>query len=221
MARGREKGWGEEGVGEKSGRGRGAKSPTARPGCGKRGESDTIHCFPWSGRPFHGRAGVEDPRCGVAAVEEERDVTYRRDRHSNSLPSIGDLSVPFTLRSPFLASCGLDDSFSSPEELDYTSTPLVSIQHELIPILSLPPRLNAYALDFYKHGQQQAIALDNGLTSSTFERLTGWKMLLVSLVAAVERRGERVEMKKLLLVDLKAISEVFSENMREAFGDYR
>ncbi|KAI8818894.1 uncharacterized protein EV422DRAFT_535830 [Fimicolochytrium jonesii] len=79
-------------------------------------------------------------------------------------------SLAYRARSPFVALSGLGDSFTTIEEMCTTLRAGISLQHAVIPMVTelvdtspTAPILDAYAVDFYRHGQFKALIDGNGI----------------------------------------------------------
>lgn len=75
-------------------------------------------------------------------------------------------------RSLFVASSGHGDLYSSPEELVNSTRRGVAVQQQSIPALNSPilgseeHQLDAYVVDFFKHGSLDVLVRDNGISVS-------------------------------------------------------
>ncbi|KAI8808534.1 hypothetical protein BJ742DRAFT_677787 [Cladochytrium replicatum] len=99
---------------------------------------------------------------------------------------------PFVLRSPFVALSGYaDDQYRSINELIQTSRSDVRIDPEAIP--SMSPFLessctvNAYIVDFFRHGQLQPLTEENGIrTGDVWERLNDFFLILKTIRCSLQ-----------------------------------
>lgn len=106
-----------------------------------------------------------------------RQYQYSGDPTTASTPIrtyFKDTAISVVARSTFVANSGHTDFFRSVEELTRTSRSGLHLNENALPsmgrIIATPNRasegalaLNAYLLDFYTHGQVQALAVANGI----------------------------------------------------------
>ncbi|KAI0638272.1 P-loop containing nucleoside triphosphate hydrolase protein [Trametes polyzona] len=101
----------------------------------------------------------------VCNTEKQAQSPFREHLQSTAVSALA--------RSPFVATSGLDDTFSSVAELANTSRQGLHLNEYAIPSMrqftSVPGQdndefaLNAYLLDFYTHGQTAALRAANGI----------------------------------------------------------
>lgn len=78
--------------------------------------------------------------------------------------------IPIESRSLFVASSGHGDLYQNPKELVDTSRQGVAIQQQAIPSLTSPilgsdeHQLDAFVVDFFKHGSLDVLVRDNGIS---------------------------------------------------------
>ena len=143
--------------------------------------------------------------------------------------SMRRLLLPNVLvRSAFVALSGHDDEFSSIQELSNSSRRGVFLDPKMVPMFDLYDesiRLNAYCLDFFKHGQKKALVTYNRRNEdSVWEDLQSFSLVLKALTAAMTRRHEvaKGHGRSTLFDDpdvldtFKSITAKFSEKMRKA-----
>ncbi len=116
----------------------------------------------------------------MAALEADRSLPMSKKVYSGagSSPSpfrtyLKSTSIAAVARSPFVCNSGHNDEFANVEELSATSRSGIQLRGHGIPSLQhiianpgsreKPFPLNAYLLDFYTHGQTQALAAANGI----------------------------------------------------------
>ena len=162
-------------------------------------------------------------QCCVPASQPDRanwadlDESMRRLRLPNVL-----------VRSAFVALSGHHDEFSSIQELSNSSRRGVFLDPKMVPIFDLYDesiRLNAYCLDFFKHGQKKALVTYNRRNEdSVWEDLQSFSLVLKALTAAMKRRHEVAKKhgRSTLFDDpdvldtFQSITAQFSEKMRKA-----
>ncbi|KAH9846953.1 P-loop containing nucleoside triphosphate hydrolase protein [Lenzites betulinus] len=93
--------------------------------------------------------------------------------HSPFLEHLRRTAIPFSVRSPFVATSGYGDTFGSITELASTSRSGLHLNEHAIPSMrkftAIPGEdndefaLNAYLYDFYTHGQTAALTTANGI----------------------------------------------------------
>lgn len=99
-------------------------------------------------------------------------------------------SPPTTIRSRFVALSGHDDHFSSIPDLCQTVRSGVFLEESVIPTVSLSQEasapLNAYLLDFYKHGDIKTLQDANGIRKSdVWFVLNDFSLVLATIVASM------------------------------------
>eukprot|EP00301_Raphidiophrys_heterophryoidea_P023814 c7546_g1_i1.p1 GENE.c7546_g1_i1~~c7546_g1_i1.p1 ORF type:complete len:400 (+),score=78.85 c7546_g1_i1:52-1251(+) len=96
------------------------------------------------------------------------------------------------IRSTFVALSGHTDTFSSVQEMSRSLRPKLFLDPQLIPTFDVDvsdiPR-NAYAYDFFLHGQVNTLVTINKISRSTvFDKLKGFTLILRTIAAALEKR---------------------------------
>ncbi|KAI8927126.1 hypothetical protein BC831DRAFT_511078 [Entophlyctis helioformis] len=114
---------------------------------------------------------------------------------TESAEAVGDVLAPSLLktkaRSSFVALAGFDDAFKTVHELANSLRPGLVLEASAIPsfdgFVSETEILNSYALDFYKHGQQDALIHGNRIRAGDVWRLLNefW-LVLLSVRTSVE-----------------------------------
>jgi hypothetical protein len=139
-----------------------------------------------------------------------------------------DIKFSFSLRSAFVASSGHCDKFETIEELCTTYRRGLYLDPKMVPIFDVFDQdipLNAYLLDFYKHGQFAALETYNKISKdSIWDRLQSFSLLLKALWASMERRHRNAQSQgqqtafgsQTVLNTLKSISDQFSAKLRKA-----
>ena len=78
--------------------------------------------------------------------------------------------IPIDSRSPFVANSGHGDKYSSISELAATTRAGLVLTKHAVPsmtfLTSTETSLDAYVVDFYRHGQVEALVRDNGIRKS-------------------------------------------------------
>ncbi|CAE7890243.1 unnamed protein product, partial [Symbiodinium sp. KB8] len=127
------------------------------------------------------------------------------------------------LRSPFMALSGRKDDFVSLQELCSELRDDLHLDPEMFPVLEVAPdvpavRLNAYLLDFYQHGQVDALELDNRIPHTEYWKLLEDFMFFLRALSSVakhrqqraQQRGEAMELGEEVIVGaFEAISTQF------------
>lgn len=79
---------------------------------------------------------------------------------SRLVQALAATAVPAVLASPFMALCGQGDTFTSLSELLLAGKRCLKLYPSCVPLLGMQDRhgrelqLNAYAVDYFKHGQK-------------------------------------------------------------------
>lgn len=95
------------------------------------------------------------------------------------------------LRSPFAALSGFTDEFKTIHELCETVRAGVFLEEESIPFIKMypdetPVPFNAYILDFFKHGDMEALVRDNGIKSGdVWFHLKDFSLILATIVTSL------------------------------------
>ncbi|KAJ1465065.1 hypothetical protein T484DRAFT_2910991 [Baffinella frigidus] len=140
-------------------------------------------------------------------------------------------TLRFRVRSSFVALSGHDDTFESIAEICSTVRKGLYIDPKMVPVFEASEApLNAYILDFYKHGQFDALDRYNGINGDeVYDKLRSFELTLKAIWAALKRRleirkgpakGERVHFSSQLddekVVDaLERIKNHFSELLQK------
>ena len=135
------------------------------------------------------------------------------------------LLPPVSVRSSFVALSGYSDIFSSVDELCETARSGLFLDPKMVPIFEPPDEdagnLNSYLLDFYKHGQKNALVRYNKIDADTlWDELQSFSLVLKALSAAMERRSGTHTGKEVpfddqnVLETFKIISQRFSERLQ-------
>lgn len=136
------------------------------------------------------------------------------------------------LRSPFMMLSGRKNDFVSLQELCAELRDDLHLESEMFPVLEVEPhvravRLNAYLLDFYQHGQVDALELDNKIPHTEYWTLLEDFMFFLRALASVAKhrqhrarqRGEATELGEEVIVGaFEAISTQFEANFRAIRG---
>lgn len=98
-------------------------------------------------------------------------------------------------RSEFVALAGQADCFASAEEFVDTARSELLLDTSMLPTVDVPDLHNAFLLDFFKHGQREAIEEQNRVRQSEFDRLAESFLKLIKKVhtAALEQSGNNEE----------------------------
>ena len=132
------------------------------------------------------------------------------------------------VRSSFVALSGRGDEFSSIQELSNSARRGVFLDPKMIPVFELYDEsihLNAFCLDFFKHGQMKALVMYNRRSEdAVWEDLQSFSLVLKALTAAMMRRHESAkEHGRHTLFDdpnvlntFQSITTQFSEKLRAA-----
>jgi ATP-dependent RNA helicase DDX60 len=108
------------------------------------------------------------------------------------LPQIPGSSEPVRLRSPFVALSGHGDDFKTIHDLCTTVRGGVFLEENVIPCVTLYPEesdvpLNAYLLDFFKHGDIKQLELANKIRPGTvWFVLNDFSMVLATIVTSLK-----------------------------------
>jgi len=107
----------------------------------------------------------------------------------------GLLLPSVSVRSSFVALSGNCDQFASIQELCQTSRSGIFLDPRMVPVFELHDEettsLNSYLLDFYKHGQKEALVRYNKLdVDHVWDQLQSFSLVLKALSAAMERRHQ-------------------------------
>ncbi|TPX68405.1 hypothetical protein SpCBS45565_g03162 [Spizellomyces sp. 'palustris'] len=120
------------------------------------------------------------PLSGRAFVKTRSAVP----KESIMFARLADTSLNYVARSPFIALSGKDDNFESVEEMSRTLRSGVTLQHTVVPtvseLLDSNTVLDSYIVDFYKHGQFQALIDGNGIRPGDVWQLINDFLLIVA-----------------------------------------
>ena len=95
-------------------------------------------------------------------------LSFNVDNQCNSVVMEGlhQSALKYTARSAFIATSGHGDSFETIDDLAHNTREGILIEASAVPSMDKfinPPVLDAYLLDFFKHGQVEALVRDNGI----------------------------------------------------------
>ncbi|KAL0940461.1 DEAD/DEAH box helicase [Colletotrichum truncatum] len=130
-------------------------------------------------------------------------------------------TLPATvIRSPFSALSGFTDDFSTIHELCQTVRAGVFLEEESIPYIPIYPDetnnvpFNAYILDFFKHGDMEALVRDNGIKKGdVWSHLKGFSLILATIVASLANFlvAEDAELDDAAIIDVQGIGDILEE----------
>ncbi|KAF2097657.1 P-loop containing nucleoside triphosphate hydrolase protein [Rhizodiscina lignyota] len=112
------------------------------------------------------------------------------DEEANTV-SVPGCSTPVRLRSPFVALSGHGDEFKSIHDLCHTVRSGVFLEENVIPHVTLYPQesdapLNAYLLDFFKHGDVKQLQVANRIQpGNVWFMLNDFSMVLATIVTSL------------------------------------
>jgi ATP-dependent RNA helicase DDX60 len=97
--------------------------------------------------------------------------SFNADNPCNSMVTEGlrQSAIKYAARSAFVATSGHGDSFETIDDLAHNTRKGILVEASAVPSMDSfvnPPVLDAYLLDFFKHGQVQALVDGNGLRRS-------------------------------------------------------
>ncbi|KAF9871134.1 DEAD/DEAH box helicase [Colletotrichum karsti] len=127
---------------------------------------------------------------------------------------------PTTLRSPFAALSGFTDDFSTIHELCETVRAGVFLEEESIPYIPIYPDetggvpFNAYILDFFKHGDMEALVRDNGIKrGDVWFHLKDFSLILATIVTSLANFLDKTgaEFDDAAMVDLQDVGDILEE----------
>lgn len=128
-------------------------------------------------------------------LKEEDDalpLTQFKVGSGNAVATQGlHVRAPTTVRSPFVALSGHDDTFESVHDLCTTVRSGVFLEESVIPYVSLYPDeselpLNAYLYDFFNHGDINAIVIANRIRrGDVWFVLNDFSMVLATIVTSL------------------------------------
>mmetsp|Transcript_26812 Transcript_26812/g.70420 ORF Transcript_26812/g.70420 Transcript_26812/m.70420 type:complete len:1869 (+) Transcript_26812:171-5777(+) len=137
------------------------------------------------------------------------------------------LQIRPRVRSAFVALSGVGDKFETLQELCDTSRRGVYLDPKMLPVFDVKQAgepLNAYLLDFFKHGQRNALIKCNHVDENeVFDLLRDFALVLKALWAAMARRREQAAQAGTVtpfndanVADaFKLLSDKFTENLRK------
>jgi ATP-dependent RNA helicase DDX60 len=109
----------------------------------------------------------------------------KRDPESMIVKALKDTAIDYVARSPFVATSGHGDSFDRIEDLADNIRTDILIERSAVPSMDnfIHPRLlDAYLLDFFKHGQIEALITGNGIhQGDVWFLLDGFNHILASI----------------------------------------
>ncbi|SPO02147.1 related to antiviral protein and putative helicase [Cephalotrichum gorgonifer] len=128
-------------------------------------------------------------------------------------------SLPSTkLRSPFVALSGFTDSFDSIHDLCATTRSGVFLEESVIPYIPIYPQdtagvpWNSYILDFFKHGNLQALVNDNQIKASdVWFHLKDFSLVLATVVTSLTNFFSQEAMADDSMVDIQDVGDVMDE----------
>lgn len=139
---------------------------------------------------YHDQLGPDDslPLTRCRFLHESNQVEISERWRGLLLPSV-------SVRSSFVSLSGLGDEFRSMQELCQTSRSGLFLDPKMVPIFELHDEettfLNSYLVDFYKHGQKEALVWYNKMdVDHVWDELQTFSLVLKALSAAMERRHE-------------------------------
>jgi hypothetical protein len=158
----------------------------------------------------------------VHTVDDELPFTKRSvaPEHPIELPDIEICSLPATvIRSPFAALSGLTDEFSSIHELVATVRAGVFLDESAIPYIPIYPEetnnvpFNAYLLDFFKHGDINALVRDNGIKrGDIWFHLKDFSLILATIVTSLGLfLDSDNELDDAAMVDIESVSNAVED----------
>jgi superfamily II RNA helicase len=128
-------------------------------------------------------------------VEKADDVlplTARKVGSVDSASSLGEVSLPSTkIRSPFVALSGHTDNFKSISELCRSVRSGVFLEESAIPHVAmlsqdLDQPLNAYLVDFFKHGDVKTLEKANGIRrGDVWFMLNDFSLVLATIITSL------------------------------------
>jgi ATP-dependent RNA helicase DDX60 len=89
------------------------------------------------------------------------------DSGSALIKGIQSSAIPYGARSSFVATSGHGDSFDTVADIAHNTRDGILVEDSAVPSMDRyinPPILNAYLLDFYKHGGVDALVTGNGIS---------------------------------------------------------
>ncbi|KFA45643.1 hypothetical protein S40293_08914 [Stachybotrys chartarum IBT 40293] len=130
------------------------------------------------------------------SIDNELPFTKRRaaPEHATGLNEFGIPTLPTpVIRSPFAALSGHTDEFKNVHDLVATARAGVFLDESAVPYIPIYPDetnnvpFNAYILDFFKHGDLQALIRDNGIKrGDVWFRLKDFSLVVATLIASFE-----------------------------------
>lgn len=141
-------------------------------------------------------------------------------------------ALKYSARSAFVATSGRGDSFDTIDDLAHNTREGILIEASAVPSMDdfiNPPVLDAYLLDFFKHGQVEALVNDNGIRRGDvwyfldeFDRILGAideSLKLVAQSIAADFPGD--EMKKCGAKEANLVWESDDDETESIEGDLR
>lgn len=108
-----------------------------------------------------------------------------------------DAAASSSIRSPFVATSGAADTFSSARSLTDAVRQDIHLEAAYIPVTNTrdvrgsPLKLNSYVLDFYTHGKYPRVLEENDMTDKVaWKRLSDWVSILRMMTEAMENLCE-------------------------------
>ena len=144
-------------------------------------------------------------------------TAYGGSASVNEYQAIIDAPKPCTVRSHFVALSGHDDSFMNINELCRTVRSGVFLEESVIPYVTLypdtnSPPLNAYLLDFYKHGSTKDLEAANGIRKSdVWFLLNDFSLVLATIVTSLKNYFKLGENADVDMTDLQGGGDMQEE----------
>ncbi|GAQ77980.1 hypothetical protein KFL_000060450 [Klebsormidium nitens] len=137
---------------------------------------------------------------GVRAAAPRLTSSSRQQRVTPLLGSLRRDAVIFSACSPFVALSGCGDRFRTARDLVRHVRTGLHVNESAMPVLDtagsahVAVRLNAYVLDFFAHGQKEALVAGNGLLEGdAYEGLKTFVMVLRTIATALGKLGPEEE----------------------------
>ncbi|RIA84529.1 hypothetical protein C1645_715601, partial [Glomus cerebriforme] len=131
------------------------------------------------------------------------------------ISKLESIAISFVARSPFIAmSSSLGDTFANLEDLTSHIHSRIFLDLHSIPFIKIDKNINAYILDFFTHGQVNALVEANGLRNrEVWQNLGDFRWILSTIVSALKTRVEELnknlELEKKLIEEEKLVYEGF------------
>lgn len=134
-----------------------------------------------------------------------------------------------SIRSPFAALSGFTDGFDSIHELCETVRAGVFLDESSIPYIPIYPDetggtpFNAYILDFFKHGDLQALVRDNGIKQGdVWFHLKDFSLVLATITASLGAfvGKNSAEFDDAAMIDVQDVGDLVHEEAEEAENEH-